>query len=224
MSTEIARPTTNPWLDYGNAATARAIVGLLLKFSKGDYLAGTEDEPVPTGTRLIANMDSLLIGWVRWEDNVPVEQQMGLVMDNYQPANRKDLSHTDKALWDRDDKGKERDPWQFTNYLVLFDKQNPETVYTFATSSGGGRDAIGELSKAYGKAMRQRPDQYPVIELGVGQYRHRDRTIGWVKYPTFRIVDWVDKGPYSDPSGTAGAPAIASGAAPAVEEEEEIPF
>ena len=105
---------------------------------------------------------------------------------------RSDLGDHDKDRWEVDNEGQPRDPWQFTNYLILHDAESGE-VYTFATASKGGLGAIGELCKAYGKAMRQKPDQYPVIELDVGSYQHRDRSLGRIKFPIFKIVGWIAK-------------------------------
>ena len=61
------------------------IVGKLLKFSKGDFVAGIQDEEVPVGTQLIAVMSELVVGWCRWEANRPVEQVMGRIIDGYTP-------------------------------------------------------------------------------------------------------------------------------------------
>jgi hypothetical protein len=199
MSEVVKRKNTEPadqaadlFEGYGNAATARSIEGMLLRFSKGDYLAGQDSEEVPLGTRFTAVMDSLSVGWVCWQANAPIEQRMGLVVEGFQPARRNDLGDHDKASWERDNDGEPRDPWQFTNYLILHKVDGGE-VFTFTTSSKGGLGAIGELAKAYGKTMRQRPGQYPVIELDVGSYQHRDRSLGRIKYPVFKIVDWMAK-------------------------------
>jgi hypothetical protein len=153
---------------YGNAATARSITGTLLRFSKGDFLAGQDGADIPVGSRFVAIMDSLTVGWVRWEDNATTEQRMGLVAEGFQPERRSDLGDHDKDRWEVDNnEGQPRDPWQFTNYLILQAAKDGE-IYTFTTASKGGLGAVGELAKAYGKTMRQKPDQYPVIELYVG--------------------------------------------------------
>jgi hypothetical protein len=191
----------NPFEAYGEAATARAIEGTLLRFSKGDFLAGAEAVDVPLGTKLVAVMDSLTIGWVDWRDSKPIDQRVGLVIDGFQPPRRSDLGDLDREVWERDSEGKPRDPWQFTNYLVMREVETSE-VYTFATSSKGGLGAIGELSKVYGKNLRQRPDDYPIVELDVGSYQHRDRSLGRIKFPIFKVVGWVNK---NDP-GTDKAP------------------
>jgi hypothetical protein len=191
--------TTEPNLfeAYGNAATANAIEGMLLKFNKGDFIAGKEGEEVPIGTKLVAIMDTLSVGWKQWEDNVPGESRMGLVADGFQPPRRSDLGDTDKSKWETDDEDKKKDPWQFSNQLVMRDQEDGQ-VYTFVTASRGGLDAVGELCKVYGKAIRQKPDQYPVVELDCGSYQHRDRSIGRVKFPVFKVVAWVNKADTQD--------------------------
>jgi hypothetical protein len=214
----------NPFEEYGNAATARGgIEGTLLKFNKGDYLAGQEGEEIPLGTQFAALVDKLTVGWVCWQDNAPVDKQhMGLVAERYQPPRRSELGDLDKTKWEHAN-GQAQDPWQLTNYLPLRRIDNGE-LYTFATNTKGGLSAIGELCKEYGKAMRQQPDQDPVIALDASSYLHRDRSIGRVHVPVLNnIVGWVAKDgndtsggdapsepPQSPPSGTTGKPAAAS--------------
>jgi hypothetical protein len=186
----------NPFLAYGEAQNQRGmIVGKLLKFSKGDYLAGQDNEEVPMGTELIANMDEMLAGWVKWQDNKPVEQIMGKVSEGYQPPRRKDLSDTDTEQWEIDVKGEPRDPWQFSNLLIL---KSDKGLFTFTTSSKGGLNALGDLCKVYGQAMAQRPDEYPVIALGSGSYDHPNKTLGRIKIPTFKVVGWALKKTFAD--------------------------
>jgi hypothetical protein len=182
----------NPFAAYGEAATQNKIVGTLLKFNKGEYLAGKDAEVVPEGTRLVANMDQLLVGWIKWENGAPSEQVMGRVADVFKPPLRNELGDNDKSLWEVDDQGVARDPWQLSNYLVLKGEESDE-LYTFTTSSRGGLNAIGELCKAYGKEMRQQPDQYPVVSLEVDSYRHSNKAYGKIHVPVLTIVDWIGK-------------------------------
>lgn len=199
-STEAAA-SANPFLAYGEAQNQRAIVGQLLKFSKGDFLAGQDEEEVPEGSQFIANMDEMLAGWVRWEANKPTDHVMGKVSDGYQPPRRNELGDTDKEQWELDAQGKPRDPWQFSNYLLL--KSNDKkgvlyTLYTFTTSSRGGLNALGDLCKVYGQAMAQHPDEYPVIALSVNAYDHPNRAFGRIKVPTFKLVSWAPKAAFAD--------------------------
>ena len=207
-------PTTDPadlFEGYGNAATARSIEGKLVAFSKGDYFAGQEKKQIPLGARFIARMDKLKVGYTYWQNNLPTDERMGLVAEGFQPEKRKDLEDLDQANWERDSKGQPRDPWQFTNHLILHDPDSGD-VCTFATNSRGGLSAVGELCKVYGKHIRQHPDEDPVVELDVGSYSHRDKAIGRVKFPIFKVVGWVPK---HDPDGNAPADAEPPNPAPA---------
>jgi len=191
----------NPYSQYGEQASQRNIVGKLLKFSKGDYTAGENNDEIPVGTELIANMESLAVGWMKWADNKPEEQIMGLVKDAFQPPKRKDLDATDESDWEIDETGKPRDPWQFSNQLVLKVPGEGGQVYTFATSSRGGINAIGELCKIYGKAMRSKPNDFPVIILRVGSYMHSVKAYGRIKFPVFDVKTWASKAEFAEPQG-----------------------
>jgi hypothetical protein len=212
---------------YGRSATARLFEGTLLRFVKGDYLAGVDSEPIEIGTQFVPLMELFAVGWTCWRDGIPVAQEMGLVIEGYQAKLRSELGDNDKALWEQDDRGEPRDPWQFTNHLPMYRLADHE-LFTFAVSgSKGGIAAIGKLSAEYGKEMRHRPNQRPVVEIGVDSYQHRNRSFGRIKIPVLTpIVGWVDidEGPQlgsqstppnlpSDAAAEAGAEAAAEAAA-----------
>jgi hypothetical protein len=190
-STDVATTGLNFFQQYGEATRQTAIVGQLLKFSKGDWTAGQDDMPIEEGTQLIANMDELLVGWVRWSQNKPTDHVMGKVVTGYQPPRRNELGDNDQDQWEVGDDGISRDPWQLTNYLLL--QGSEDDLYTFTTSSKGGINAVGDLCVKYGKLLRQHPNDYPVIKIGTGSYMHQNKSYGRIKYPTFEIVGWVKK-------------------------------
>lgn len=197
----------NYFQSYGEQVSQRSIVGKLLKFSKGDFLMGEDNEEVEEGTKFVANMDELMVGWIRWEDSKPTDQIMGRVSEGYQAPKRNTLGDDDKSQWEVDEQGRERDPWQFSNYLIL---KNPEgngedDLFTFTTSSRGGLNAIGELCKAYGKAMRQRPDEFPIVALKVGSYQHSNKAYGRIKFPIFEVTGWAPKAEFAQALGEAAA-------------------
>lgn len=178
---------------YAEAANRNRIIGDLLKFSKGDWLAGRNADVVPMGTRLIANMDDLMVGWVRWSDNKPGDSHLGRVLEAYQPPKRQDLGDLDEAEWDVDvATGKPKDPWQFSNVLVL-KEQDGEQLYTFNASSKGAIGSVAALCGSYGKMMRQRPDEFPLVELGFDSYRHSNKAYGIIKTPVFKVAGWAPK-------------------------------
>jgi hypothetical protein len=188
-------PGKNPYEDYADRVDNQMLLGPILKFTKGDYLIGRDGEECPE-KELVALMPGLLHGWIRWEDNLPVEHKMGLLMEGFVPPALETLDRRDKEKWELDNKGEPRDPWQDSAYLPVI-TVNGETVYTFATSSDGGRRrALAPLCREYGNRIRQYPDELPVIGLEQDSYLHPDRTIGRVKYPLFPVKRWVKAEPY----------------------------
>jgi len=180
---------------YGESAGAGYIAGELLKFSKGDWLTGQQGQEIPEDTKLVAIMDSLTVGWQRWESQRPVAYRMGLLIEGFVPPPREELGDNEEDLWERDDRDEARDPWQLTNYLQFVDPKNTQQVYTYTTSSKGGLSAVARLCREFGRAREKelRKDQYPLVMLSGGSYAHRDRALGRIKFPQFLIVGWVNK-------------------------------
>jgi hypothetical protein len=172
---------------YADAAAPRNIVGKLLKFSKGDYVAGEGGEEVPEGTQLVAIMDELWVGWTRWQDGKPTESRIGRLVDSYRPAQRRDLGDDNKDEWPADDRGDARDPWQFANYLVM---KNPETgeFYTFTTGTRGGLNTIADLCRHYARDVKANPGYFPIVALRSDSYNHPNRAYGRIKIPVLAVV------------------------------------
>jgi hypothetical protein len=212
-----ANYSKNVWEEYGEQAGGqRHIVGKLLKFSKGEWLAGTNGDEIPEGTQMVAIMDSLMAGWVKWQDSKPVEHRMVQVTNGEKPARRKELDSLEEKEWENGNDGRPMDPWQFTNYIVLINSATKE-VFTFTTASRGGQGAIGNLCKVYGKNIRQQPNDYPSIELRVDSYRHKDKALGKIFVPVFEVHGWTNKESWQ---------AAVEGASATVQEERDssIPF
>jgi hypothetical protein len=152
-------------------------------------------------------MDSVQVGYVKWLENRPVERAMGYVSENFQPPQRNSLGDLDEALWECDLQGAPKDSWQKTTEFVLIDPEDDQ-VYTFPTSAKTAMSSIGKLSLAYSKAMRQRPDDYPIIALGSDSFVHSDRSIGRVKFPTFEVVGWIAKAHFLQVLGNDAPPLI----------------
>lgn len=184
----------NAYEAYGNQATQRNIIGQLLKFIDGEWKAGQNNDVLKAGTQLIACMGTLTIGYQKWANKRPTDSHMGLVADGYQPPLRRDIGDLkEDGGWEVFD-GEERDPWQLTNMLVL---REPGTagdekgLYTFSTSSRGGISAIGMLSKAYGRKIREDDTLLPIVELQADSYQHSERRYGTIDIPVFEIVGWT---------------------------------
>lgn len=187
----------NAFETYGQQMSISSITGTLIKFNKGDWVTG-DDEDLEENMELVANMDQLMVGWIKWVDNRPAEQIMGPVAEGYQAQRRNELGDLDQGEWEIDEQGRARDPWQFSNYIVMKEPgqdASEENLYTFATSSKGGLGAIGSLCRDFGKEMRIRPDEYPIVALGGDSYNHRE--FGRTKVPTLTIVGWEPKAQFA---------------------------
>jgi len=187
----------DPFAAYGQEAASGS--GAFLKFSKGEWLLGQNDDEIALGRKLAANMDELSIGWIRWADGKPAERRMGLLAQGYKPETRDQLGYTDQEAWEVDQaSGKPKDPWNFTNELPLADPETGEQM-TFSASSKGGIGAIGNLCKAYGKEYRAQGGKVPILELGRDSYKHSE--YGKTYVPVLTISEWVEN------SSLATAPA-----------------
>lgn len=192
QSTAVATAGDDPYAEVARELSQRSIVGTLLKFSKGDWLAGENNEEIPLGTQFVANMDELMRGWIRWEDGKPNDHRMGPVAQRFQPPRRGELGDLDKSLWEVDEKGNERDPWQESFYLLLKGTGDDDELYTFAASSKGARDCIGALCKDYSKGKRmQKEGMFPVVAIGTDYYDHPKKEYGRIKTPEFKVVGWA---------------------------------
>ena len=184
--TENQVPATqgDPYAAYG------ATVGTdtpFLKFVKGQFKFGVDDEVLPLGTRLVPHMAELKAGFIKWKDGAPEDEVMVRIVDGKAIPQRDDLGDDDRNAWETDPNGTPQDPWQVCNTLPMKD---PETgqEFIFTTGSRGGVGAVGKLSTGYGRQRHKQVDKLPIIEIGADSYRHR--TYGEVSYPTFQIVSW----------------------------------
>jgi hypothetical protein len=99
---------------------------------------------------------------------------------------------------DRD--GKPCDPWIHTMRLVLRPEGSTDDAeaFTFETRTPGGRGAVCELCKVYGRARRARPGQLPIVELAVEKINEAELAdayawlgeLAWVHAPKFKVVGW----------------------------------
>jgi hypothetical protein len=212
---------------YANAVAPRNVIGTLLKFSKGDYLAGEECALVPTGTVVTANVAELLVGWVRWANNKPTDHLMFRVADGKPVPKRSELGDLDQDKWERDNHGEPRDPWQFTNYLPMLNESGE--LFTFTSASRGGISAIGELCRRYSQHRKHHPDVLPMIALDVDSYQHKVKEYGRIKVPRFSPAGWEPRAKFDAALAAAGF-AVAEDApaeplpSPADEMSDEIPF
>jgi hypothetical protein len=186
----------NPFADFAQSISRSRIIGKLLKFTKhGDWIAGEAGEEMPDDARLIIHMGDMMEGWQKWEEGRPTEQRMSYVRDR-RPGqsnvpNRQELGDTDHAAWELGLDGRPRDPWMFTFMFNLMDEQGQ--LYTFSNGSDGTKSALKTLNENYAVVYRHKPDDFPIVTLGKSGYNHKNKQIGWVNTPFFKIVGWANR-------------------------------
>jgi hypothetical protein len=176
---------------YADACAPRAIIGRLLKFSKGDFIVGDAGETVAEDIEFTALMDELTVGWIRWEDGKIAEQRMGRVIDGFVPQPRRELGDLDAAAWETGADGKARDPWAFQNYLPL--QRGDGELFTFVAGSRGALNAVAELCRIHSRHAKANSDRYPVIRLRSDGYQHRIKEYGRIAFPVLGVVGWTVK-------------------------------
>jgi len=194
---EYINQVANAFDAFGDTTASSNIVGTLLKFNKGDWLLGRDQEEVEEGTKFVVLMDDMQVGWQKWMDSKPTEQRFQKITDpSFQHVSRKDLDAQDESEWEIGDDGKPRDPWSATSLVFLKnvgDYGEEATLYTLPANSKGLLKAVGELSKIYAAKVRQDPSVNPIVEVGSDSYMHPNKAYGRIKTPTLKVVDWEPK-------------------------------
>lgn len=192
MAQDLMSTRNDPYAAHGARASQE---GQFLSFSKGEYVYGQNKDELPIGTRLVANMPGLRIGWRFWSGGKVVNDRTELVSDGRPEERRADLGDLDTATWERDNEGVPRDPWVLTNILELADPEKG-LAFLYSTTSSGGRRAVGRLCTEYAREYRMRDGMLPIIELGRDSYMHKNREYGKIYNPVLKIIGWTDE---SDP-------------------------
>ena len=157
---------------------------------------GPNKDLISPDKRFVAVMDTLTVGYIKWVGGKPVDSRMGLVADGFRPVHRSELDDLDSKNWEVDENGDRIDPWQKTTLIVFVSPTAPHDLFTFTTSTEGGKGAIRDLCEAHARTT-EGAGQYPVVTLGSDSYQHKDRTNGRVNVPVFKIVDCVEAGPFN---------------------------
>lgn len=182
--TQLPATAVDPYAAYGAAIASQTAP--FLKFVKGEFKFGTDDEVLPLGTTMVPNMAELKAGYLKWRDSEVVEDKMRLVVEAAAPQ-REDCGDADRNDWPTDPNGVAVDPWQETTTLPMKCLETGQE-FIFTTGSHGGRGAVGKLCTSYGIQRAKRQGELPIIELGATSYRHK--TYGEVHVPVFKITGW----------------------------------
>jgi hypothetical protein len=186
---EVGRP------ELGAPIFCRILHATLTFQPAGRFRLGAAERLVPLGSKYIAFLPGLRVGWVKWapgwegeriaaSDTVLVRSarcpQDLAVVDRR--AYRRKLDCRDPADWFEG-----LDPWEFVNFLPMIDADSGEWA-TFVARGVWDLAAVAPVSQAYGRRRHKFPDEFPIVRLRTKQFWCRTIQI---HIPHFDIVDWT---------------------------------
>lgn len=82
-NTQLQTDVTDPFVAFGAMTASKNAP--FMKFIKGDYVYGPDDEPLEIRTRLAPNMAELQYGFIKWHNGEPVDERMKRVVEGDLP-------------------------------------------------------------------------------------------------------------------------------------------
>ena len=170
--------------EEGNLGT----LGLPIDFKKGQW--SVADEAVNNGMRFVVDMQGGYRCVVKWFDKHPVDGtfQLASIANAESLPFRNELGDHDETQWELGLDGKPRDPWVYGHRQIMKGWDDEAKVYTFRTSSFGGKRALQMLYRAYEMEKGEHPGCAPVIELN--QEKVLNKIFGLIPEPRFPIIGW----------------------------------
>src|SRR5262249_41065553 len=164
-------------------------VGEFVRFTKEAKLARVSDgEEIPAGTKCVCVFDQAQHGWIKFNgDGQPPTRHMGAMFGGYVPSPRTELGDDDKAHWEKGLSGEAVDPWKAQVVLALKGLDG-DRLYIFQTMSVTGLRSVASLIAECKQMAKKQPTMYPVVELAIGAFEHKNPQIGTVKKPAFKLV------------------------------------
>jgi hypothetical protein len=182
----------------GQEMTAGEFVGTRMNYAKGKWskVVIQDDKktavPLPATASYIVDPLSVAYAWKKWIDKKLLGQVgPGRPVDGFILPPREQLGDLDKI-------GKQDDPWQHSIQLTMKDADNGE-LYTWVSSSWGGRREVGKFLKTFNRDARKHPGQYPKVILGTRGEPNPD--YGTIDKPVLKVVDWAVFGEGAAPPG-----------------------
>ena len=162
------------------AAPVQSDGGTFLRFSKGDWMYGTEELEPEKEARFGVNPFGIKRGFIAWTPDgggAPLGEEM------------RGLTEADLRVSDLPDVSPGKWVAQLGIEVIGLTGASSGLQMEFATSSRGGIKALqGLINAITEKAESGDSDFVPVIALETSSYQHK--TYGRVKEPVLNITDW----------------------------------
>ncbi len=168
------------------------MVGEPLRFVKGVWKKKKDGGLILINklSQFVVDVRSYKHGWMRWYELRPTHRYIGRKIDGWPLVTRDRLPEVELM-------NTKEDPWQETHSIVMRDlgaEDKPNVngdLYTYSTSSWGGKKGIGRLIDAFTKHAKENPGKLPVVYLGT---KTTVGVKGDYESPTLSICGWAEFG------------------------------
>jgi hypothetical protein len=164
---------------------ARIIRGSIITFADWHWTIRGDSAPID-GRKLVAVGTQAL--WQKWENLKPTAHI--LREPDKQLPERDELDDNDESEWETGPDGQPKDPWSSTRLVYLLDPETAE-MFTFSTSSWGGRSAVSELGDQIMRMRCGKPNAVPLVELCASPMITK---FGRKSKPHLKVIDWRNVG------------------------------
>src|SRR6516164_9369349 len=172
---------TDGWDAQANDSAASPMKGSSIKFDAGAYFIGREKTLIQPDRQFVAI--DVREGWQFLKKDCPAEYSMRAVGG---PKPPRPNSFADPSEWPGGLDGDPADPWKYAKFLYLLDPLSVE-VFTFTSSTTGGRIGISDLTAQIQLMRNTRPGAVPIVEL---QSRLMKTKFGMKPRPFFQVCGW----------------------------------
>ena len=169
------------WDAQANDSAASPMKGSSIKFDNGAYFIGREKTLIQPDRQFVAI--DVREGWLFLKKDTPAEYDMRAIGG---PKPPRPNSFSDPSEWPDGLDGKPADPWRYAKFLYLLDPLSAE-VFTFTSSTTGGRIGISDLTAQIQLMRSTRPGAVPLVEL---QSRQMKTKFGMKPRPFFHVMSW----------------------------------
>lgn len=190
----------NPFAAAG--AGAGSTIYAKFKGASGEYLAGQDEEEIPHGTLLAADIMNSQWSWQFWWENELLESEDSLIWDNpkgYEEKSRPDwlpekydgdMSYEEIVEAQKDRTTNFQDGWGVQAVVGMREINGEGREFTFRFNNGVALNAFRALLQSYGRQFQMKPGQLPLVELDANSFKSKQKGVGKRFAPKLKIVDW----------------------------------
>jgi len=166
---------------------------LKINGNTGEISYGKDGTELDPGFEVLVDVESIRYGWQCWKDSEPIDERTDFLIGGDHVA--------EGELPDHGPYTDEQDGWRelYTLRMVLMGETPAEDIkLTYNIASGGGKNALRKLIKAYMKqvVMNVGDDgqaMIPIVEIDLGSFIPAVKKHGKKYFPIFTLKGWEER-------------------------------